>query len=106
MGLDRLGRRRAEGQERGLRSLHPILPEEWLSRPVRIAMSEGDWERFERLVDREARVAATRARAYGRAVVRLLDAAEQDPWGAHLGDWQDWERRKVARLLPALRAVR
>ena len=40
MDQDRLGRRRRPNQERGLRPLHPLLPDEWTSRALRVAMSE------------------------------------------------------------------
>ena len=43
MERDRLGRRRSPEQERGLRPLHPLLPEEWISKALRVAMSESDW---------------------------------------------------------------
>ena len=39
MERDRLGRRRSPEQERGLRPLHPLLPEEWVSKALRVAMS-------------------------------------------------------------------
>ena len=47
MERDRLGRRRSPEQERGLRPLHPLLPEEWVSKALRVAMSESDWAEFE-----------------------------------------------------------
>ena len=40
MERDRLGRRRGPEQERGLRPLHPPLPEAWVSKALRVAMSE------------------------------------------------------------------
>ncbi len=52
MERDRLGRRRSPEQERGLRPLHPPLPEEWVSKVLRVAMPESDWERFETLAGR------------------------------------------------------
>ena len=57
MERDRLGRRRSPSQERGLRPLHPLLPEEWISKAIRVAMSESDWARFTALVDRYAPLA-------------------------------------------------
>ena len=52
MERDRLGRRRRPEQERGLRPLHPLLPEEWVSKALRVAMSESDWAELESLVAR------------------------------------------------------
>ena len=49
MERDRMGRRRRPEQERGLRPLHPPLPEEWTSKALRVTMSEADWSRFEAL---------------------------------------------------------
>ena len=43
MQCDRLGRRRSPEQKRGLRPLHPLLPAEWASKVLRVAMSEADW---------------------------------------------------------------
>ena len=65
MERDRLGRRRSPEQERGLRPLHPRLPEEWVSKALRVAMSESDWAEFEALVARFAVMAPTQARAMG-----------------------------------------
>ena len=53
MDRDRRGRRRQPDQERGLRPLHPLLPGQWTSKALRVAMSAEDWARFEALV-REA----------------------------------------------------
>ena len=72
MERDRLGRRRSPEQERGLRPLHPLLPEEWVSKALRVAMSESDWAEFEALVARCAVVAPTQARAYGMVLSGLL----------------------------------
>lgn len=98
---DRMGRRRRPEQERGLRPLHPPLPEEWNSKPLRLAMSEADWARLEALVGRLAPHESTKARAYGRALSILMSSAdveiEIEP--ADPLDWMDWERRKTLRLL-------
>jgi hypothetical protein len=99
MERDRLGRRRSPEQKRGLRPLHPLLPQEWVSKVLRVAMSEADWARFEALASRYAPVAATQARAHGLLVSSLLHAipareAEPGPL-----DWMDWERRKTLQLL-------
>jgi hypothetical protein len=99
MERDRLGRRRSPEQERGLRPLHPALPEEWVSKALRVAMSESDWERFSALVDRFASVSSTQARAHGLVISNLLNsAASAQPDPGPL-DWMDWERRKTLRLL-------
>lgn len=99
MQRDRLGRRRSPGQERGLRPLHPPLPEEWMSRVLRVAMSESDWARLESLVARHAVMAPTQARAYGMALSTLLNSGAEGDAGPV--DWLDWERRKTLRLLMA-----
>ena len=97
---DRLGRKRQPGQERGLRPLHPLLPSEWTSKALRVAMSHEDWERFDALV----RVAAarahspTQARAHGEAISGLMDTALAREAPGPL-DWMDWEREKTLRLL-------
>lgn len=101
MERDRLGRRRSPEQERGLRPLHPLLPEEWVSKAVRVAMSESDWCELEALVARCAVLTQTQARAYGMAVSGLLHglaARAPEPEPGPL-DWLDWERRKTLRLL-------
>lgn len=78
MDHDRIGRRRRPEQVRGLRPLHPRLPEEWDSRPLRVAMSEADWTRFEALVRDFASQEPTQARAYGQAIASLMDQAARD----------------------------
>jgi hypothetical protein len=99
MQRDRMGRRRHPDQERGLRPLHPLLPEEWTSKALRVTMSESDWGRFEALALALAHAAPTQARAYGLAISTLVHSANlphQDPGPL---DWMDWERRKTLRLL-------
>jgi hypothetical protein len=99
MERDRLGRRRSPEQERGLRPLHPPLPEEWISKALRVAMSESDWDRFAALVERCATLAPTLARAHGMVLSGLLHSAgEPQPEPGPL-DWSDWECRKTLRLL-------
>jgi hypothetical protein len=99
MERDRLGRRRSPLQERGLRPLHPPLPEEWISKVLRVAMSESDWARFENLVARCSAMASTQARAHGMVLSELLHSpAQQEPEPGPL-DWMDWEHRKTLRLL-------
>lgn len=97
MERDRLGRRRMPDQERGLRPLHPPLPQRWVSRPLRVAMSEADWERFEALVRERAGDEPTQARAYGVAISQWVNDAPKPAPGPL--DWMDWERRKTLRLL-------
>ncbi len=81
-----------------MRPLHPPLPEQWTSRPLRLAMSEADWSRLDRLAQQAAREVPTQARAYGLAITRLMDNAPEPPPPGPL-DWLDWERRKTLRLL-------
>lgn len=98
MDQDRLGRRRQPDQGRGLRPLHPPLPERWVSKALRVAMSEADWERLDALVREAEPEAPTQARALGLAISGLLHPApEASPPGPL--DWMDWERRKTLRLL-------
>jgi hypothetical protein len=99
MERDRLGRRRSPEQERGLRPLHPLLPEEWVSKALRVAMSESDWSEFEKLGARFAQRAPTKARAYGMALAGLLHSLPRPEPEAGPLDWMDWERRKTLRLL-------
>ncbi len=101
---DSLGRARRPGQQRGLRPRHPLLPDRWESRALRLAMPAADWARFEALAAKLGADAPTAARAYGEALARLMDAAAlapappRDPGPL---DWMDWERRKTLRLLLA-----
>jgi hypothetical protein len=99
MDRDRLGRRRSPEQERGLRPLHPLLPEEWVSKVLRVAMSESDWAHFEALAGRYATKAPTQARANGLLVSSLLHGAPAPEAAPGPLDWMDWERRKTLRLL-------
>jgi hypothetical protein len=99
MERDRLGRRRSPLQERGLRPLHPPLPEEWISKALRVAMSESDWTHFASLVARYSTAAPTQARAHGMVLSVLLHSDPRpEPEPGPL-DWMDWERRKALRLL-------
>ena len=101
MRRDRLGRRRRPDQERGLRPLHPLLPEQWTSKAIRVAMPESDWDRLESLVARYVAKAPTKARACGHALSGLLRAARAPQPEAQSVDWMEWERRKTLQLLPA-----
>jgi hypothetical protein len=102
MQRDRLGRRRGPEQARGLRPLHPLLPEEWVSKALRVAMSESDWAELESLAARYGALAPTQARAYGMVLSSLLNGiappAEPEPGPGPL-DWLDWECRKTLRLI-------
>jgi hypothetical protein len=97
--LDRLGRRRAATQTRGLRPLFPLLPRAWLSRALRIAMPEAAWDELEARAAGELRGGGTRARALGRVLVGLMERAPAAA-GARV-HWLDWERDKAQRLLGA-----
>jgi hypothetical protein len=81
--------------------LHPRLPEEWVSKALRVAMSEADWDRFEALVNRYAATAPTQARAHGQALSNLMRSAASPQADVRPMDWIDWERLKTLRLLPA-----
>ncbi len=94
-----MGRRRTPEQERGLRPLHPPLPELWTSKALRVTMSEADWSLFESLVRSLAPAAPTHARAYGLALSSLMHSATLRPVEPGPLDWMDWERRKTLRLL-------
>lgn len=127
MRFDRLGRARRPGQERGLIPRHPVLPEDWESRSLRVAMPRSQWLRLEQFVARLRRDARelelSQPRALGRALTELLDRAdapEADPLSGpnsrepsepalslgtasgvssdSLADWLDWEHRKFLRL--------
>ncbi len=99
MERDRLGRRRSPDQGRGLRPMHPPLPEEFTSKVLRVAMPESDWERFEAMADACAPVAATQARANGLVLSSLLQSVPTARAEPRPLDWMDWERRKTLRLL-------
>lgn len=90
MERDRLGRRRGPEQERGLRPLHPRLPEEWVSKALRVAMSESDWALLEALVARCDVGAATHARAYGMVLSGLLRRVPApEPYGSRTPNQRD-----------------
>ncbi len=99
MERDRLGRRRSPDQNRGLRSIHPILPQAWTSRSVRIAMPESDWARLEALARVIAPDEPTPARALGATLSHFVNMAPSPPARPEPLDWLDWERRKTLRLL-------
>jgi hypothetical protein len=99
MERDCRGRRRQPNQERGLRPLHPLLPQEWTSRALRVAMSQVDWARFEVLVQTALPLAPTQARAQGMVIARLMDRSAAAGLAPGPLDWMDWERQKALRLL-------
>src|SRR4051794_29613193 len=99
MDKDRLGRRRRPEQERGLRPLHPLLPERWTSRPLRVAMSEADWLKFDALAREAEKDAPTQARAFGLTISALMRQSPDPRPDPGPLDWMDWERRKTLRLL-------
>ena len=94
-----MGRRRQPAQERGLRPLYPLLPEQWTSKALRLTMSGDDWNRFEALARSLAPAAPTQARAYGLALSALIHSANPPNLEPGPLDWMDWERRKTLRLL-------
>ncbi len=97
MDRDRRGRRRQPDQERGLRPLHPVLPPDWMSRALRVAMSSDDWARFDALVAEASYRAPTQARAIGEVISGLIEESPRaNPGPTH---WMDWERQKALRLL-------
>jgi hypothetical protein len=99
MNRDCRGRKRRPNQERGLRPLHPLLPEDWTSRALRVAMSGRDWARFDALVQSIAGEVPTQARANGVVLTKLIDnATVAQPAPGRL-DWMDWEWQKTLRLL-------
>jgi hypothetical protein len=81
---DALGRRRQPNQATGLRPLYPRLPDNLVSRSVRIAMSATAW----------ARLDLVRGITKPRAVGEILERALQPQ-----PDWQDWQIRKEKQLL-------
>jgi hypothetical protein len=99
MERDRRGRRRRPNQERGLRPLHPLLPSQWMSKALRVAMSCEDWAHFEALVHSFASLAPTQARAHGMVIAGLMERAAPAPALEGRLDWMDWERQKTIRLL-------
>jgi hypothetical protein len=115
--IDRLGRRRQPGQQRGLRSLFPTLPSDCQSRLMRVAMSGGAWTRLDVLV--AASMAPTAPRAIGALIEQWLAshadtvqaaAGRTVPIGAppaerdFTNDWQDWQMRKELALLASVRS--
>ena len=105
MERDRLGRRRSPEQERGLRPLYPALPEEWISKVLRVAMSgiglgavRGSGG------GRYAPMAPTQARACGLVLSSLLHSERQPDPGPL--NWMDWERQQDAATAADSRLVR
>ncbi len=92
---DALGRRRAPGQNRGLRPLYPPLPRGTESRSVRVAMAREAWA----LVDRylAGRRRTTGPRALGELLERAVRQHEHER--ERVADWQEWQIRKEQLLL-------
>jgi hypothetical protein len=99
MDIDRRGRRRKPDQGRGLRPLFPLLPERWVSKALRVAMSEHDWSKFGTLVEAASTQEPTHARACGLALSQLMEHLPTPASSPASLDWMDWERRKTLRLL-------
>ena len=99
MERDRKGRRRQPDQERGLRPLHPVLPEQWTSKPLRVAMSESDWARLEAKVREVAPHEAHTGPSRGHTSSHLMNQSPEPAPEPGPLDWLDWERRKTLRLL-------
>jgi hypothetical protein len=79
--------------------MHPLLPDQWTSRALRVAMSVDDWRRLDALARRHEPQAPTTARAFGLAISELLRAVPEPAAEPALIDWMDWEQRKTLRLL-------
>ena len=103
MERDRLGRRRSPEQERGLRPLHPLLPEEWVSKALRVAMSESDWAEFETSRAQSRSLAPTQARAYGMVLSGLLHRADSEPSQARSTGWTGSAARRCGSCPTSLR---
>lgn len=102
---DALGRRRAPGQQRGLRPLHPPLPRGLRSRSIRVAMSERAWGLLEVVVARAGD--RTPPRTVGRILEEALEAAARtrpvaapdDASAGTVTDWLQWQIDKEQALL-------
>ncbi len=99
MDRDRSGRRRQPSQGRGLRPIHPLLPPEWISRAIRVAMSADDWRVLDGLAAEAATRTPTQARALGEAISALMHLQSAARVEARPSNWMDWERQKTLRLL-------
>jgi hypothetical protein len=53
------------------------LPEEWISKALRVAMSESNWAHFEALVSRRTAFAPSQARAHGLVLAELLHSVRR-----------------------------
>ena len=101
MERDRMGRRRHPEQVRGLRPLHPPLPEEWTSEHCGSRCPRPTGRGSSRWLGRSPRRRPTQARAYGLALSALMHSANLPHPEPGPLDWMDWERRKTLRLLVA-----
>ncbi len=81
--------------------MHPLLPCRWLSKVIRVAMSQEDWAQFESMVRRVSPHSPTQARAHGVVITGLIEEASASRSQTDAGplDWMDWERQKTLRLL-------
>ncbi len=79
--------------------MHPLLPRQWTSKALRVAMSQEDWARFEAIVCAVAPQAPTQARANGIALTRLIETVTAPRSNPSPLDWMDWEWQKTLRLL-------
>ncbi len=80
--------------------MHPVLPEHWKSKSLRVAMSDLDWARFDALVAGAEPTEPSAARAHGVVIGRLMETSIERPPGDTAGaNWMDWERQKTLRLL-------
>ncbi len=105
--IDALGRRRTPGQNRGLRPLYPVLPQNVESRVMRVAMLRPAWERLDAMVLEGG--GGTRPRALGALLEKLLAAFDSKTAAelryavageyAPASDWQDWQIHKERSLL-------
>ena len=100
--LDAMGRRRTRDQERGLRPLYPQLPENWMSRAMRVSMPASGWRLFDALVAQATADTQTGARAVGQTLMSLMTSRAMTTPEVH---WLDFEGQKAARLLGAVRAA-
>jgi len=81
--------------------MHPLLPCQWSSKAIRVAMSQEDWAQFESLVRRASSQSPTQARAHGVVISGLIEDASASRSHTDTGplEWMDWERQKTLRLL-------
>jgi hypothetical protein len=76
-----------------------VLPSDWSSRALRVAMSGRDWARFDALVQSIAAEVPTQARANGVVLANLIENATAPQPAPGRLDWMEWELQKTLRLL-------